>query len=657
MSRSFKRKILAKLQDALDTQREVHRQTGDLHEHLKQASRVKQDDFDALQADELGQSRIAAILSEGDESVASRTEWLLQTVRRNRLDTPDLQRKLQRIVTSIGKLTRDELPAVQQSLRELLADLRQQRVQANADAESHDAPLPAGMTDTLSSTASQQQQIAYTLQSLIDQLRQWNDYQQFARDIRQIQAEHRRIAEQTRTAQATLFGRDLRELSSDARSELQRLADQQLELTRRIEKVLSRMQTMSQQQSDSDPLMVETLREAHAVAMRLGLGEQMRLAASAIQYNRAGEAATRHEQIIAGLDELLDALANKREHELNRLTPKLKEAAAELKRLRKRVTELAEQAASLSGTRDPLAPQEQRKFERLQKSQREAVEQAKHLSRQLRRLNSEHAGDAVAQAALHLQRASDAARDRDAATVQDGNRLAQELLDLADQQLQKTVQQTKRDLTAEQVSRLRTEVQDLAARQRSVLEVTVQLHGQRNTDGSLSEEDARTAANWAQTQRLLRKDTISLANSLTDFAVFRWSLMDAAEQMQQIADWLEAGKTGIQTQAVEKLVLERLEQIAASVTPDKQPQPNPPKGNGDQSPSTGPKPPDDGNGRLAELKLLLAMQRGLNRQTVDIHRMRQDRGVLDESQKQTLQILEGKQRQLADLLSELTTGS
>src|SRR5262249_50683608 len=138
---------------------------------------------------------------------------------------------------------------------------------------------------------------------------------------------------------------------------------------------------MSQRLDESDPLAAAALREAAQQSRKQETAAKMGEAAEQLQRNQMGAARNGQEQVRQDLKSLVDAIQNRRERELARLVKELKNAEAELDKLRQR------QAENLQKTREARNnPDAQQRAEQLKRLAKEQAEIQKELERQLKRL-------------------------------------------------------------------------------------------------------------------------------------------------------------------------------------------------------------------------------------------------------------------------------
>ena len=386
--------ILARLIEALRVQEQARSQVTALEIQLREANALRREDQDTLQGAELNQRQVARLLVDENEGVEFQIKKLLDDVHQNQLDSPDVERRMNDILAVVRGLSRGPLPEVQQHLISALKTLR------SAEGLELQADVLISVRSELSSAGSRQDEVILQLQRLVGQLSEWDTYRRFSREVSRILNDQNQVALDTGALRLKTLAKDIRELSAEERADLGRLAQRQLELSRQFDKTMQRMRQVREEIQTDDPLAANTLSDALETARQLGIGEQMREAMRTISDNRMGQALEEQQASVTGLQELLDVLSNRREHDLKRLQEKLKEAEAALqslddrvKRLRKKMDDLYQRSKE-SG----LNAEQRRELERLTREQEQLAEQAEELTRQLQRLTARGASKSVGQA-------------------------------------------------------------------------------------------------------------------------------------------------------------------------------------------------------------------------------------------------------------------
>jgi chromosome segregation ATPase len=363
----------------------------------------------------------------------------------------------------------------------------------------------------------------------------------------------------------------------------------------------------------------------------------MRESGHLIESNRLGDAASVQDSIIEGLDELLDALANRRELELQRRLDKLEDAARDLADLRGKQAEVTGQIEDPE--KDPESTGDR---------QQTLADEARRLSRRLERLLAEEAAEATSEASSAMQTSADEVRSGDRASAREDAGQAEEQLQRAEEQLRSEKRQAEQDLLFEQMAQLQQEIAGLIGRQQAVWDTTREMEGLRAEQGQWSRGQRSTVAGLARQQRSLATDTGRAIEQTQGAAVFRKALQGVVAEMDRAARGLDNARTDAATQLAQQGALNRLKQLHQSLQRD--------TSSGEEAgpgPGQGPPPqmpPGNPVQRLAELKLLKSMQEEINRRTAELEQMRPVEGPLPDEMERTLGELAQEQRELAELV-------
>ncbi len=644
--------ILGQLAEVLRVQRDTRSQTKSLEIGLEVTKRLDKKDVSQLESAELNQRQVGRMLSDPKDGVQTQIEALLHELASNRVDNPEVHRRMTELLEAVELISRDHVPLIQ---RELTGARKVARAQLDS-AEDPDAPSGDEADDALASSLSRagssQDQVITILERLLGELTEWDSYRRFAREISRIRQNEGEILQETEQARLDTLGKELRDLDSQERANLKRLTERQTELARRFDKIQSRMDKMRVGLQDADPLAAETLADAVDLARRAAIGGQMHESARQVNQNRVGQAAETQKDIVDSLQELIDTLANRREHELERRLRKMDEAADELKELRKKVKELQDKIDRAKDQPDEQT--RERELQRLSREQKELAEQAKRLARRLQRLQAERSASLLEEASSQLDAAGDASEQGEGESALEQAQKAESKLEEAERELEKEKRKAQQDLLDEQMDRLEQQIAGLVARQQSVIDTTLELDGLRvQQNGRLTRGQLASVGDVARQQRSLATDCAAMAERIAKAKSFVLALQGAMREMDRAAGGLDRGDTGESTQQSELAAHARLRQLQEALKRDDSQSGQPP---GSKNPGgDGPRaPPPDAVQRLAELKLLKLMQLEINRRTIELEKIRRRKGMLTEEQVEVLRDLSVEQGRLADLAMDLT---
>jgi hypothetical protein len=643
--------ILGQLAEVLRVQREVRSQTNSVQIGLEAMGHLNRQEVDQLQAAELKQRQVERLLGDPNDGVETLITSLLHELQSNRLDSPEVVRRMSGLLQTVQQITGSQLPEIQRALISALKLAREDLGASEAQEASKPATVTKPLAESLTTAAQGQDEVIAILERLLGELSQWDNYRRFSREVSRLQQAQGELRQDTEKRRLDHLGQELDDLTAPEQADLRRLAARQVELAREFDKIQARMDQMRGELAEADPAVAETLAEAVDLARRTAIGGRMRESGRRIERHDLGQASATQQEILDNLQDLLDALANRREHALARLVDKLNTAQTELQTLRDRQSELRRQFEAAAALAD--AEQRSRELARLQALQRQLAEEVRQLSRRLERLTAEQAAQTLAEAASHADQSAAAAEQGDADKALAEAHSAERSLDQAQQQIEAAQRAAEQDLLSEQLARFEQEIAGLIRRQQSLTETTDELEKARlQQEGRRTRAQAATVGTLAREQRSVATETGDLAGQVAEAQAFVLALRGVVREMERAAQGLARDDTGRGTQQAERNALLRLQQLREALKRDR------PSGGDDQDSKAGnqgpQQPPGDAIQRLAELKLLKLMQEEINRQTVELEESRLRNGKLTDDETATLKELAEEQGRLAQLLLDLS---
>ncbi|MGA2031544.1 MAG: hypothetical protein ABSG68_04755 [Thermoguttaceae bacterium] len=626
--------ILAELARVLKMQRDSRAQGADLQIRLKELGRLEQLDVDHLQAAELNQRQVGRSLTSRSDGVPMHVLALLADLENNRIDSPDIQRRMQALLDEIDRLDREHLPAIG---RELTAAIKAAQVRLQ-DA----AGAPKAIADPLAAAVKHQDAVIASLEAILGQLTQWDNYRRFTRDLGQLLRDQEEVAQRTVQVGRHTLTKEPKDLLPDESADLKILSGRQLELARRLDLIEQEMEQAGRDLRPSDPLAADTVIDALEEARRLGLGGDMRSAGSQLEENRIGRVSQSHQEIQAGLQDVLDILAGRREPELARLVKKLQEARGALDSLLAQQVGLRKNMAENAQSPNPA------ETERLRREQQRLRQEAERMARRLERLLAQEASRATAQAAAQMGQAAVSA---DAANMHKQGLQAEKSLEEARTRLAAKLSDVQAQLVAEQMARLEDTVRHLHGQQQGALEETRRIDALGRDQGHLTRAQAASLLDLLRTQQLLQADTARTAEQLAAAPAFHNMLSAAAARMERAAALLDGHATGPDTQQAQQQAIARLAMLLEALKPD--------------TPAAKPGDPQQGGAgqggggqpgtplSLAELKLLKLMQEDINARTRQLQEQIGAAKELTARQLREYNELSDEQGRLADMVLQL----
>jgi hypothetical protein len=597
--------ILAELVRVLKMEHDAQGQIARLSIQLGEVRHLAKADIDHAQATELTQRQIARTLSDRNDGVPAQIDDLLNDLASNQIESDEIGRRMQAILSTLESLESEHLTPAEHRLtfavKAAQADLADATAAGKADFQQSESVAPA-----LAEVDLHQQAVIRALEEMLSELGQWDSYRRFARDIAQLVHDQTELEQATKQLGLRLLGKQLKDLDPQQQADLKKLANRQAELSRGFDKLLSAMDHTSRKLEADDPSGGARLADALDLAKSQGTAGRMRAAGESLSRNQLGQAAGAEAQVRHDLAEMLDLLTGRREHELERLVEKLRQAEGQLAALRAAHQTLREQLAkALEKPAADRTADERAEIAQLLRKQQALQEEIERLGRKLTQLQADAAGRTAEKAAKEIERESSDAKADDRAGADQQAQKAQEDLAKAQRQLAQSRREAESQLARQQIARLEQALHSFQQRQTQILEETKRLDGQAG---------AEAAQALAQDERNLETETHQQADKLTAAEVFRLALSRAARDMARAADDLDRGKTGQPTQQAEQdalLAIGRLIDALKAATP----KPGGEAGGDGGKGSSGGDP-----SKLAELKLLKLMQEDLNSRYQDLRK-------------------------------------
>jgi hypothetical protein len=639
--------ILSELARVLEMQRTSRAAVSVIEIRLSEIGLLEQLDLDHLQGAELTQRQVTRSLTSPSEGVPMHIMGLLADLENNKIDSPDVRRRMEELLGEIRRLERDDLPVV---ARELTAAIKAVTVRLQEPAETQlDADSAA---KPMSAAGRGQDQVIAALERMLGELARWDDFRRFHRDVGQLLRDQEELARRSAELARRTLTRELKDLPPQDVADLKIAGRDQFEIARRLERIQQEMQASVSQLDQSDPLAAETLSDAVHRSVELAVGGTMRSAGDDLQRNRMGQATAAQKKALDDLREVLDILANRRENELARLVRKLREAEADLADLARRQgdlkTRLDEAAAQPDDERES-------RLQRLAADQKQVQDETERIERRLQRLTADKAAQNAGQAADKMQSAGEVAEKDDAGQAGREADEAQKKLEEARQELEQKRRQAEIELAYEQMTRLQDTLTAVRSRQEKVIEETARLDGLKQSQGRLSDAQSATLGQLAGEQRLLGDETGGLVDDLAGAEVLRLALSDARDSMSRAAAMLDRNQTGPPTLALEKAAIVRLDQLLEAIRPEEPEEGSSDSGGGEGQGGQPQGSPGDALHALAELKLLKLLQEEVNLRTRKLEEQFGGAPNVPEDARREYSELSRQQGRLADLLLNLLT--
>jgi len=336
-------RILAELTEVLKTQREARKQVRSIGTRLAEWGHLEGRDLDRLQAAALNQSQVDRRLTAPDEGVPKQVVALLSALEINKVDSPDIVRRMQNLQSEIDRLRREHLPVIGRELTAAIKAARlhveQRQAQPPDTNDAASSPADPTLASSLTEAGKHQDRVVTALEEIRRRLAEWDHYRRFHRRILQLTQEQKKTARRTVELGNDTVGKPLQDLSPQQRADLRILAGAQLEYARRLEQILQEMDQAVPELQQSNPLAADTVADALDEARRLAISSHMQSCGDELANNRVYQASALQEQIVKDLQQVL---TGRRQQELARLADAVKELRQEQQTVIDRTRDLAQ---------------------------------------------------------------------------------------------------------------------------------------------------------------------------------------------------------------------------------------------------------------------------------------------------------------------------
>jgi len=679
--------LLADLERANKLEQTARAQVDDLVVQLETADKFRAEDLDTLQRTELGQREIAAQLNNPASGLSKRARELSDELRNNQINDPQAERRLTRIADELDRISREHLAPAEQELtqaRKLLqspprngAETSPQKSPAKNPgkgaqkesakeptkesakgnrAEKHAADRPQ---DALRKVSENQGAVLESIGEMLHDLSQWRQEHDAAQELSDLIRQQTELNQRSAEVGQRTLTKPSEQLTPQERADLGKIAERQKKQADLLEQLEAKMRSTIENISDDDPSAAAALKDAAEQSQQGAIAGQMRDAAGQIGGNKMGQAARSQQEILQKLHDVEDVLRQHRESDSEMLVKKLKQAESELANLRDRQAELMQKMQAAGKVANPEERQQQ--LESLRQEQKKLQEETARLARRLARLEARKASTSADRAASRMQKSQDDAEDGDSAGAAQEQQEALDDLEQAQRELAKRRREEEETLAREQLARIADELAGLVPRQQAAIDEARRLNALYEANGKWTRTQSASLRDLTQAQRNLVEESNRIAEKLSAAEVFALALKGAVTQMKLAADRLAERDAGALAQKPQEAARKRLVDLVEALKSEPPGEPGPPEGDAasdQQGGGSGGRqegPPTDGIPTLAQIKMLIVLQRDLSSRTAELEQLRGKDGHLPPSAQEQLDAIAQEQGELADLVRNLSS--
>jgi DNA repair exonuclease SbcCD ATPase subunit len=371
-----------------------------------------------------------------------------------------------------------------------------------------------------------------------------------------------------------------------------------------------------------------------------------------------GQASRSQQEVLQKLRDVEDLLRHNRESDSEMLVKKLKQAQDELQTLRDRQAALMQTMQDAGQIAD--AQERQQQLESLRQEQKKLQDETARLSRRLARLEARKAATSTDRAAARMEQSQDRLDEADNSGAARQQQEALDDLEQAQRELAARRRQEEETLAREQLAKIADELAVLIPRQQAASNETKRLNDLHESTGKWPRPQLASLRDLTQAQRDLAQGTGRIAEKISAAEVFALALKGAVAHMRRAADRLAERQTGAEAQSPQEAARKRLQDLVDALKPeppeptDGKPAPDQ-EGGGSGGQNEG--PPTDGIPTLAQIKMLISLQKELSLRTSQIEQLRGKDGRLPATAREELESIATEQGELADLVRNLSSAA
>ncbi|MFI4870642.1 MAG: hypothetical protein ACIARQ_02425 [Phycisphaerales bacterium JB061] len=244
-------------------------------------------------------ARDQASLTDALDRLSQTTQQLRERTERNGLDNATLEDLLNRAQHTID----DAGDESEQAAAELNTASQEENEQAETNAEES------------------QQRVRRAMEDLTLLLDQGKDSWAVRQALEGLMQDQQQLAQQTAELGEQTVGKNASQLTQEELTELDRIAQRQLELASRTSDLLDELDDRSQEMQETDPGQASAMRSAARRGREQGVPQSLQEAAQNVQNNNTAEAGRQQQSAMAQLDQMLEDLEEaeqQRDQELKR---------------------------------------------------------------------------------------------------------------------------------------------------------------------------------------------------------------------------------------------------------------------------------------------------------------------------------------------------
>ena len=570
--------------------------------------------------------RIQRLTANGRQT-AEKIEDVIRKAARNGATTSESAREAAQLARRLKGSTNERMKEASQSL-----------------ARAGESRKPGEQHEHLKASKTAQEESASSLQSMLDEVERWSDFEELVRKLRDVLDRQEALARETATL-AKNFGRSVGEPDDSSLPTLMaRASASQAQLRADAVALIQSMRTWAQKREESDSAASFSVEAAARVAEEKSLAAAMDEAAQAVAEARFGRAQEVQRESANALRAMLAALEQKPDRELADLSRAIQDLTARLRKIIKVQEDLIGQTAATGE-----APDASEKLQGLADRQSTLQKTTGALAMKVKDADEDAsaAKRAIVASSIHMGKAGEMLEGLLSAEAQTAQHDALEGLNKALELLEHLEARTEQAIAERSLAQIVALLAELRRSQAALRGETAEIHARAGSDRRLSRADSLKVARLAKEQRGLTTPLQEAREKLQASVVYSYVCEKIGGQMETAAVRLEDKdcKSALESQdtvlaelaGLLDAAMEAPKKDAARFVEDS-------GGGGAGNPT-----PDRPVPTLAELKVLRRLQTDVSNRTAALDRSRPDPLLRSESQLKEIEVLGKSQQDIHEL--------
>jgi hypothetical protein len=565
--------------------------------------------------------------------IAQKVEQLKEDLKQNKMSESDLGKIAENVAAGMKDVGGNNMPKAATELHKAQDSAGNKNPSSGAKQDAQSKAQAKQTAESAQNASKQQGEAIAKMNDMIQQLGAAGDLQAALSALRDIKDAQSKVDEGTQKFGRDNAGKNISELSPQAKKEMEKLAQDQKELSQKTSDVISQMKRSAEQQKQSDPAASQSMSQAAKSGEQNNVAGSQSEASSDIKKNQTSSASGNQTQAQNGLQQMIDELSKNDKRELEQLQRQLADLIQEVKKLKEgeetlnKDTEAAgDKAAAAAATKLGDAQGTLQMNTIVIQKKAENTRDAQKAAADIR-----DAGEQMGNAAgpLYANKLASAIEPEKKAIAS---------LEEAIKKLQKQKNKIDDQLKDKQLAEFIKQYETIKTAQEGIKTFSDQVETKRQAaiDKQIDRRSTMALAEKSKTQQTLIDDVVKLSTDeeLKKYDVIVWMNSQITQAMAVSRDDMAKAQTGTRLAMAQQTAIDRLADVIQALKEEKQKE----KQFEDENSGGG---GGGGGGKkpllppVAQLKLIKAMQNVINSQTVNVNKEIQS--AKDDAEKSQMQ--------------------